>query len=176
MPGTLGGGGQSAAAFIQISGKDFDDFIHDLRDAQAGLAKEKRRANKEVAEFVATRARSDARSGTRMERHFAAAIQGRATQNLARIGISSSKTNWGANTAFFGAKRRTGWYAKARYAPSPSPQFPEWVGIGWPYASKSAGPYVLNAALADVLPQVEQLYIDAHERAYKRAFPGGMTA
>lgn len=166
----------TAASFVQISGVDFDDFISDLRDAQQGLAKEKRRANREVAEVVATTARARASAGTKLERHYASAIQARSTQYVARIGLSTSAKNWGANTAFFGTKRRTGWYAKGKYTNSPAPQFPEWVGIGWPYASRTEGPYVLNAALADVLPKVEELYIDAHERAYKRAFPGGMTA
>lgn len=174
--GTLGGGGQTAASFIQISGKDFDGFVRDLRDAQAGLAKEKRRANKEVAEFVASAARVKAAGGTKIQRHFAGAIQGRSTQYVARIGVSAAGKWWGANTAFFGAKRRTGWYAAKKYAGSPARQFPEWVGAGWEYASRTEGPYAINAALADVLPRVEELYIEAHERAYKRAFPGGMTA
>lgn len=166
----------TAASFVQISGVDFDDFISDLRDAQQGLAKEKRRANREVADFVAAAARARATSGTKLQRHFASAIQPRSTQYVARIGLSTGGKNWGANTAFFGTKRRTGWYAKGKFAASPTPQFPEWVGIGWQYASRTEGPYVLNAALADVLPTVEELYLDAHERAYKRAFPGGMTA
>lgn len=169
-------GAQSSASFVQISGRDFDDFIGDLRQAQTGLAKEKRRANKEVAEEIATLARAAAGSGSKMERHFAAAIQGRATQYVARIGISSRSTMWGANTAFFGAKRRAGWYAAQKYGASPARQFPEWVGSSWTAGVRGEGPYVINDVIASQMPRIEQLYMEAHERAYSRAFPGGMTA
>lgn len=162
------------AGDLRFDAGDLDKFAADLADSRKALAREQRKANKDVAALVATSAQGRAASGSKLERHFAAAIKPRSTQEFGRIAVVATGANAGANTAFFGAKRRTGWYAAKRYADS-TRQFPEWVGNTWPVGVPGAGPYVINETIATFRPRIDDLYADAYERAFRKAFPGGFS-
>lgn len=141
---------------LKIDAPDFAKAAEGLKQAAKDLGREQRRANKEIGEKVAARAR--ARADTPQMRHFASAIQGRSTQKFARIAVVSRGRNRGAAGAFYGASR---WR-----------QFPPWVGNTWRVGARGEGPYAVNPAIADALPGIEQEYLDAAERAFDRAFGG----
>lgn len=75
-----------------------------------------------------------------------------------------------ANVAFWGAKKRTGWYAARRYAHS-TRQHPSWVGNTWEAAVAGQGPYAINAALAAELQRFLGLYGQMIDDLAHRAFP-----
>lgn len=174
---------------VRIDASDLTAVRKGLADSRRDLAKEQRKAHKEVAVKVAEWARSDARSGTRAQAHFANALQGRSTQQWARVAIVSRGRNAGANTAFMGMRplTRTGWNA-SRYSrsgvrlggrarkPGARPQGLPWVGNSWIGGKRGEGPYVINATIAKHMDQIEDMYDEAHVRAVERAFPhGGST-
>lgn len=175
---------------VRIDASDLTAVRKGLADSRRDLAKEQRKAHKEVAVKVAEWARSDARSGTRAQAHFADALQGRSTQQWARVAIASRGRNAGANTAFMGMRplTRTGWNAsrysrktKARLGgrrglPGAKPQGLPWVGNTWIGGRRGEGPYVINATIAKNMDRIEVMYDEAHVRAVERAFPhGGST-
>lgn len=172
-----------ADPLLAISAGGLDELTAGLKSAQQSLGREQRRANKDVASQVQKWAQSAARSGTRQQAAMAGAIQARATANVARLAVSQAG-KWGAaNPAFWGQLRRFGWYGgwyrgqvdpqrAAGFSGGP-PQGLPWVGTRWLPGRKGEGPYALNDALADHIDEIGELYLDAHVRALKAAFPGG---
>lgn len=172
---------------VQVDNSEIVGLAKQIDEARKRLGKEKRRAHKEVAEQVAPVARAHAVSGSPMERHFAAAIQPRSTQTYARIAVAGERSKKGkskANAAFFGAKGRAGWnlgWYKGELRPrrylGGRPQFQEWVGASWAVGVRGEGPYAINDAIASFGPRIDDLYLEAHERALRAAgaFPGGFT-
>jgi len=75
-----------------------------------------------------------------------------------------------ANVAFWGAKKHTGWYNRARYVDG-VPQHPKWIGNSWDAATNPGGPYAINAALAAYLPELLDEYEEAIQDLARRAFP-----
>lgn len=149
-------------AFIQIDGSSIQDVVDDLRKTERALGKQQRLGNREVAKYVAGKAQGNARSGTRQQRHFADAISPASTQNMARLrlALAGKGQPWaGAYGTFYGARK---W-----------PQFPEWVGAGWVYASRTEGPYVLNATVAEEIDVIGKLYQDSYGSAFQYVFPKG---
>src|SRR5690606_27550271 len=100
-----------------------------IKGAAQGLGREQRKANKDIAEHVARWAQDAARSGTRQQASAAEAIKARATAKTARLAITGGPAY--AKAAFWGMKRRTGWYAAQRYEASTGRQAPPWVGANW---------------------------------------------
>lgn len=172
-----------ADRFVSIEASGLDDLIGGLRTAQRDLAREQRKANKDLAAQAQRWAQSAARSGTRQQQAMAGAIQARATQTVARLAISQAGRWGGANPAFWGAMRHFGWYGgwyrgevnprRAAGFAGGRPQSPPWVGNSWVAGRAGEGPHVLNDALAAHITEIEALYLDAHMRALRSAFPGG---
>lgn len=71
--------------------------------------------------------------------------------------------------AWFGAKRRTGWYAAAKYQGARGRQFPRWVGNQFdPNWGGSRGrPYGFAEAERRVWPDVERALGDAWVVAFE---------
>jgi hypothetical protein len=168
---------------IAVSATGLDELIAGLRGAGQSLGREQRRANKDVATEAQRWAQSAARSGTRQQAAMAGAIQARATQTIARLALSRAQ-RWGAaNPAFWGQRRRFGWYGgwyagelnrrRAAGFAGGRPQGLPWVGNSWTPGRSGEGPHVLNDTIADHLDEIGDLYLDAHMRALKAAFPGG---
>lgn len=99
----------------------------------------------------------------------ASAIVGKGNQRDARVGVSQTKTNPMANVAFWGAKRRTGWYARQRR--DGNRQHPPWVGNTWEPAVAGQGPYAINDALAAQLPDILDQYGRMIDRLAAKAYP-----
>lgn len=95
--------------------------------------------------------------------HFAGAIRGGGGVTGAKVAISSA-----ANATFWGAKKRTGWYAAQRYQGGPA-QHPRWVGTGWEVGGPG-GPYAINQTIAarmnETLRDFEEGIVDIARRAF----------
>lgn len=172
-----------ADPLLAVEAHGLDELVAGLRSAQQSLGREQRRANKDVALQAQRWAQQAAKGGTRQQQAMAGAIQARATQTVARLAISQAG-RWGAaNPAFWGAHRRFGWYGGwYRGAVDPQraagfakgrPQSLPWVGNTWVAGRRGEGPHVINDTLAAHVDEIGALYLDAHIRALKAAFPGG---
>lgn len=128
------------------------------------------KVNKSVAEIAATAARTKAAAGTPMQRRSARAIQARGTRTLASVSIKTARAPM-ANVAFWGEKRRTGWYAHLN-SPDGRPQGPAWVGSSWAAGVAGEGPYAINDAVAEVVPRVVEEWGKGIDELARRAFPG----
>lgn len=156
-----------ASSGVQIVG--LPELRRELRklDDPKGWTKELSLANRTIAKKAAAWAQSEASGMGGPQAHFARAIRGYGTVTGARIGIN----NGNANAAFWGAKKRTGWYARGRYSGSSGQQHERWIGNGWDVARRGQGPYAINASLADNLNRIVDLYGDAIDDITRRAFP-----
>ena len=85
----------------------------------------------------------------------------RSTKQGLILGIRDPKLS---AAAFWGAKKRTGWYADPRYRKSKR-QHPIWVGNSWQAGAKGQGPYALNDAIADNRDRIFELFSDAVYKA-----------
>lgn len=162
-----GASGRTAGA--QIVG--LKELGSDLRELGGEWARALRSIHKVVADEGANQAQRDARGMGGVQAHYAKAIKAYASERDARVGIRTSGDNAGASVAFWGAEKRTGWYAKGRYADSPTPQHPAWVGNSWDVAVAGEGPYAINSALARYLPYLLEDYERMIDELTKKAFP-----
>jgi hypothetical protein len=150
-----------------IEVKGLKDFRRELKGVSSDLPKALRKAQKEIADDVADRARGVASGMGGVQAKAAGSIKGYATQTQASVGFPSGGI---AGAAFWGTLRHTGWYAAARYVAS-SPQHPKWVGDNWEPGVAGQGPYAINDALADFLPELDDRYLDMIEDLTSKAFP-----
>lgn len=130
------------------------------------------RVNREVAKIAERVSQSEARRMGGVQAKAANAIKGSATARFSRIQIKPSSSKRAgtamANVAFWGAKRRTGWYATKKAG---KPQNPEWVGANWEVADLNSGPYAINAALARHMDDILAAHIAGLDRLAAAAFP-----
>lgn len=125
--------------------------------------------HKQIAEQGAEASRFQAYGMGGVQRKAADGIRGIGNMREARIGVSGGISN----AAFWGAKKRTGWYANPRYRVSGAPNLPQWVGNSWEPAVAGQGPYAINDALAAYMPRLMDEYADMIEKLSKAAFPEG---
>ncbi len=155
---------------VEITG--LREFRKALKAVGPEFPKELTRANRDVAKIAERVSQNEARSMGGIQRRAASAIKGSANARSARIQIKPSKGKRNptamANVAFWGAKRRTGWYATKLEGKR---QHPEWVGAGWKVAERNEGPYAINAALARHLNDIVAAHAAAIDRVAARAFP-----
>jgi len=162
-----------------MSGVDVTVDIKQFRKALKAIGpefpRELAQTHRDVAKIGERVSQSEARRMGGVQRKAAAAIRGRGNQRDARIAVKPSKSKRAAtamaNVAFWGAEKRTGWYARGKYADSTKPQHPTWVGSGWEVASPNEGPYAINTALARNMADIQAAYTAAIGRLVSRAFP-----
>lgn len=140
-----------------------------LREFPSVSRRELRRSNLEVSRRAREWGRGAAARGTRLEAKMAGGIGAGATQKQAYLSVRNTARAPGATVAFWGAKKRTGWYAAERYADSAARQHPRWVGANWTAAKRGQGPYVINDMLADRLVHLQRIYWDGQVRAVQQA-------
>lgn len=155
-----------AAGGVRVEGAEA--LARALRQYPAASKKEMRKSNLQVSRRGREWARSAARSGTPLQSRMAQGIGAQANSRQAFLTVRNTASAPGATVAYFGTKRRIGWYAAARYRNSP-PQFPPWVGNRWRAASRNEGPYAINAMLADRLGDLQRLYFSGQISAIQRA-------
>jgi len=131
------------------------EFQHDLRRLErAGLGGALQKANLKLGKDAARELRRV--TGQRLGR----AISVEATATTVRIMFRKTPTTRDAFVRFFGAHRRTGWYAPPRYRGS-TRQHPPHVGKGDPYL---IGPFLASfneRAIERIRANIERAYRDA---------------
>lgn len=150
--------------------KGLKDFRKELKDLEGDLDKELTKVHKKIAAEEASRIQVNADS--------AGGVWAKASKGITGVGLGTSaairigKPNQApmAPVAFWGAKKRTGWFANPKYGDYPS-QHPEWVGNNWDAASKTEGPYVINYTLAEDLDRIVESYGGMLDDLFAKAFP-----
>lgn len=150
---------RAGAGAVHVRG--LREFQAGLRSANPRLARSMRVANKEIATKVSDRAQAKARSGTPVQAKAAETIVGAAGQRDARIAINKGRRFKFADGAFYGAKAY--------------PQFDPWVGNTWEVGG-SGGPAAINPAIAEMVPDIEDFYLNAFEDAVAGAFPDDLAS
>jgi hypothetical protein len=150
-----------------IDVKGLREFRTELKRVDAEFPKALRKVHKEIADDVADRAQNVASGMGGVRAKAAGAIRGYATQVQASVGVSGGGI---ANVAFWGALKRSGWYAHI-HSPGGRRQHPMWVGNSWEPGVAGQGPYAINDAIADKLPDIDESYLDAIEDLARSAFP-----
>lgn len=110
--------------------------------------------------------RGAARAGTPRQSKMSGGIGSKADRRSVSITVKNTARAPGATPTFYGSKRSFGWYAGGG-----RPQNPPWVGNNWEVASRTGGPYVVNATLADRQPHIEASMLDESWRVVDRAVP-----
>jgi hypothetical protein len=147
------------------------EFRRALRALGREWPRELRKVNKTIADEAVALARSDAAERGGVWAKAAKAIRARATQNEARIAVRPGPKYPFALAAFWGMKRRTGWYGAKRFRGSGGHQHAPWVGASWRVAERGEGPYVINDALARYRPRLLDRYAEMLDRLHAEAFP-----
>ncbi len=148
-------------AEVEIRG--LKDFQRALRSVDARYNNTARTIHRRVSDLVAGRARSSAPSGV------SGSIKARSTNTKAFIETVPKPPY--ALAVLWGAKRRTGWYAKPRYAASAARQFPAWVGNQWDPGETGGQPYHIGPAINRSLDEVMAIYEDGIAEVAREAFP-----
>lgn len=150
--------GATSGANLEIIG--LRQFRADLRKMENGKrwVRELGAEQRVIAKRVAGEARFEAMSMGGTQKHFADAIKGRGGATGAYVSIS----NEFANAAFWGSKNRwTGWNLRSE---GRRPNQPSWVGNTWGVGVRGTGPYAINDTIADLLPWIQQQYLEGIQR------------
>lgn len=144
------------------------EFRADLKklDNSSRWTKDLGKSQREIATKVAGWSRFAASGMGGPYAHFASSIVGTGGATGARVGLRGSS----ANTTFWGAKKRTGWYAAGKYAESTGRQHPKWVGASWDVGVSGQGPYAINPTIAAKSEQILAMYGEAVDRITAEAF------
>lgn len=172
----------------------------ELRGIDNKYRRELLRLNADLAEKVASSARSKAATGTGQQSAMAPSIKAVRTANAAKMVLASSAEYPFAWGAFFGAahdiprrrltepkrgratmldkagaKRRTKVAIVAAGGQIKDHitgwnQFPTWVGSNFRWGDRSGGPAAINPAIAEELPQALEAYMHALDELVDRAF------
>lgn len=145
------------------------NFDRSLAQIPREWAKVEREVLKTIADEGARRAQAKARGLGGVQAKSAKAIRGTVARGEARIGVTAGRGVPMAAAAFWGAKRHTGWYAKPQYRNGPAQHDP-WVGNGWDVAVAGTGPYAINDALAEYLPELLDDFREGLDDAFDPAF------
>ena len=150
------------------------EFRKALKEAGEQFPKELKAAHLDVAQIAARVSQSEARRMGGVQAKAASAIRGNGTATQARLIVKASKSKRNAtamaNVAFWGATKRTGFYARYKYNDSPKPQHKPWVGNDWEVMDPTKGPYAINAALAAHQGDIYDAFDAALDRLVSRAF------
>jgi hypothetical protein len=98
-------------------------------------------------------------------------IRGSSSAESAAVGLNRRSHHQFAAGTFFGAVDRFGWYAQEKYANSEGRQFPDWVGSEWRGGVTGEGPYVINYTVDEERPRIIEMFGDAMDDLFGRAFP-----
>lgn len=157
-----------------IDVKGLKEFRKALRELGPEFPKALAQAHRNVAQIAERVSQAEARRMGGVQAKSAKAIRGRGNQRSARLAIRPSNSPRNptamANVAFWGAKKRTGWYAKQN-SPNGGQQHPTWVGAAWAVADPNAGPYAINVALHNNMDDIFAAFEAELDRLIAKAFP-----
>jgi hypothetical protein len=147
------------------------EFRRDLRAVDDQANKKMAAIHRDVAKHDQSKAKTNAGLAGGAYAAAKSAITRSASSSGAAIGVRDTSRVPFAEATFWGAERRSGWYAQQKYAESEGRQFPEWVGNTWEAGKKGEGPYVLNYTIAEELPEVLDIYWRGVDDLFSEAFP-----
>lgn len=124
--------------------------------------------NQVIADLLAEKSRRQATSMGGVYAKGAPAIVGAANVKAARIRVKATKQYRFAPAAFWGTKRRTGWYAARRFEGNSAQQHPPWVGASWDVGVKGQGPYAINDAIAENIEEMLDLWSERLQQLINR--------
>lgn len=150
-----------------VSVDGLKELRRDLKALGPQWPKELTKLHKEIARTVQVAAVANAAGMGRMQRKEAGAIKASGTQDSAALRVAQSSRYPFANPAFWGKIKRTGWYAGGHGRAQSLP----WVGSDWQVGVKGEGPYALNDAVADKIPEIMREYGHMLDELFHRAFP-----
>ncbi len=153
-----------AVQAVSVAG--LKELRRDLKALGPQWPKELSKLHKAIAKTVQVQAQSNARGMGRQQRKEAGAIKASGTQSGAALSVTQSSRYPFANPAFWGKIKRTGWYAGGTGRAQSLP----WVGSAWEVGAKGEGPYALNDAVAEKLPEIMQSYERMLDDLLHRAF------
>jgi hypothetical protein len=154
-----------AVQAVSVAG--LKELRRDLKALGPQWGRELSKVHREIAKDVQGKAQSTARGMGRQQSREAGAIKASGTQSAAALSVVQSSRYPFANVAFWGKIKRTGWYAGGHGRAQSLP----WVGNTWQVGVKGEGPYALNEAVADRLPQIMHNYEQMLDALMHRAFP-----
>lgn len=166
--GSTSGANIGARGAVQIVGlKEFRQKLKEL-DNPREWSKKLGQVQREIAKRVAAWSAGEAEGMGGPQGHFAKAIKGRGGVTGARIQIA----NESANAAFWGAKQRSGWFARSRYSAYDGGglQHPRWVGNSWDVGVAGQGPYAINDTIADRMDEIVKDYREGMTALAAEAF------
>ena len=149
---------------VEVQG--LTQFRHDLRVLSGDAPKAMRKAHGRIASYVQGKARSNASAAGGVYAKARTQIRGNSSADSAEIGVSTSGLG---PVAFWGAKKRTGWYKAARYEES-TRQHPEWVGNNWDVGDRLQGPYVINYTIHEELDEIVDRFGAEMDELFSQAF------
>ncbi len=144
-----------AQAATQVRG--LAEFRSQLKAADKTFPRELAKAHRKIGNQVAGTAQSIAKGTSRQMAAASGAIKGRGTQRQASVAISGGARIPFADGAFWGAEAY--------------PQFPPWVGNTWAPGVAGQGPYAINDAVAEEIPETLDTFSQMITDLYDRAFP-----
>lgn len=140
-----------------------------LKDADPEARKRLGKEHKRLAKVITDDSKTKASGLGGVHSKAASAIRPSASATELKITVNASGSHPEALVAFFGAKARTGWYARARYAAS-TPQHPAWIGADWDPGDND-GPYAIGDSIREHLDDVIEGELDVLEAIWDAAFP-----
>jgi hypothetical protein len=165
---------RGAQVVSALSVQGLPSFRKALKELGPEWPKQLTQAHRDIAKIAERVSQNEARSMGGVFAKAAPAIRGTGNARNAKVGVKPSKSARAgtamANVAFWGAKKRTGWYGKKR-SPNGKEQHPEWVGSSWDAAVAGQGPYAINTALARHMDDIQDAYLAALDRLASAAFP-----
>lgn len=123
-------------------------FAKDLKAIGPEWPRMLSKVHRTIAKKATEKASARASSMGGIQAKASGALKGSGTQQAATIKVDANGSTRFANVAFWGAKKRTGWYAHIN-SPNGRPQHPKWVGSSWEPGVAGQGPYAINDAIAE---------------------------
>ncbi len=152
---------------VRIQG--IEELRRELRASGVNADKALKKVYRRVARMEQTHARRNAVAVGGVYAKARTAIRGDQTARSASVGVSNSGRIPFAQAAYWGTKKRTGWYAGGQYHDHPR-QHPEWVGNTWDVGRFDQGPYVINFTIAEDMPEIIDKFWSGIDETFADAF------
>lgn len=140
------------------------EFRKELKAVERSWGKELRQAFLRVSKYLIPKVQAAAPPRAKD------AVKAKATQAAAFINTTPGRRGDGLGV-FWGMRRRSGWYAAARYRESTARQFEPWVGNQWDPGETGGVPYFIGPVINAEVDNVVDLLGDEVIKLAERAFP-----
>jgi hypothetical protein len=149
---------------VSLRVEGYNEFVAGLKKVDRDFARNLAKLHRVTANYVRDRARAAAGG-----RH-SSAITGRGDDRSAKLVVKPGRRG-DSLVKFFGAKRRTGWYAARKFSSSSGRQHKPWVGNQWDPGERNAVPYLIGDAINAAVPEIEREFVEWVELIARPAFP-----